>query len=112
MPSPMRLRSSFAMARALIVIVSLVAILSAARSDPLAVNKPISIDHTPSTSSAAVETHHSLHKPLDKTQIYWNYGGSTVLTSNSIRLTPATQDRRGWLWNEYPLEAKWFEIAV
>ena len=96
---------------AFIAALTLCTYLCAVNGDILA-NKPIDIDHTPSTSSAAIETHHSLHKPLDKTQIYWNYGGSTVLTRNSIRLTPATQDRRGWLWNEYPLESKWFEIAV
>lgn len=27
------------------------------------------------------------------------------MTKNIIRLTPSTQDRRGWLWNEYPLES-------
>lgn len=43
-------------------------------------------------------------------QVYWNFGGSTVLTKNVIRLTPSTQDRRGWLWNEYPLESTSWEM--
>ncbi len=43
-------------------------------------------------------------------QVYWNFGGSTVSTRRCIRLTPATQDRRGWLWNEYPLEADNWEV--
>ena len=64
---------------------------------------PVSVDHD-------IEQHHSLHAPLDKTQVYWNYGGSTVLTNSLIRLTPSTQDRRGWLWNEYPLESANWEV--
>jgi len=64
---------------------------------------PVSVAHP-------IEMHHSLHKPLDKSQVYWNFGGSTVLTRNLIRLTPSTQDRRGWLWNEYPLEAANWEV--
>ena len=64
---------------------------------------PVSMDHP-------VEQHHSLHTPLDKTQVYWNYGGSTVLTNSLIRLTPSTLDRRGWLWNEYPLESANWEV--
>ena len=43
-------------------------------------------------------------------QVYWNFGGSTVLTKSAIRLTPSTQDRRGWLWNEYPLESPHWEM--
>jgi hypothetical protein len=50
------------------------------------------------SSNHPVESHHSLHAPLDKSQVYWNYGGSTVVSKNLIRLTPSTQDRRGWLW--------------
>lgn len=56
------------------------------------------------------EAHHSLHTPLDKSLVYWNFGGSTVLTKHLIRLTPSTQDRRGWLWNEYPLESTNWEV--
>lgn len=58
----------------------------------------------------AVESHHSLHAPLDKSQVYWNFGGATVMTKTLIRLTPSTQDRRGWLWNEYPLESTNWEV--
>jgi len=47
---------------------------------------------------------------MDKSQVYWSYGGSTVLTKNFVRLTPSTQDRRGWLWNEYPLESDNWEV--
>jgi hypothetical protein len=58
------------------------------------------------------EAHHSLRAPLDKSLVYWNFGGSTVLTKHLIRLTPSTQDRRGWLWNEYPLESANWEVEV
>lgn len=61
-------------------------------------------------SAQAVEAHHSLHPPLDQSQVYWNFGGSTVLTKHFIRLTPSGQSRRGWLWNDYPLESNNFEI--
>ena len=54
-------------------------------------------------SQEAIEMHHSLHRPLDQSQVYWNFGGSTVLTKNSIRLTPSAQNRRGWLWNDCKL---------
>jgi hypothetical protein len=76
------------------------------RSIPSAASEsPVSWSHSP-------EAHHSLSAPLDKTQVYWAYGGSTVLTSHLIRLTPSTQDRRGWLWNEYPLESADWEVEV
>jgi hypothetical protein len=51
-------------------------------------------------SSAAVEAHHSLHRPHDQSQVYWNFGGATVLTKKYIRITPSGQNRRGWLWND------------
>ena len=69
-----------------------------------------SLDASPVSWNYPHEAHHSLHAPLDKTAVYWNYGGSTVLTNSLIRLTPATQDRRGWLWNEYPLESGNWEV--
>ena len=59
-----------------------------------------------------IEQHHSLRSPMDKSQVYWSFGGSTVLTKYMARLTPSTQDRRGWLWNEYPLESSQFEIET
>lgn len=64
---------------------------------------PVSYNHFP-------EAHHSMKPPLDRTQVYWNFGGSTVVTRKLIRLTPDTQDRRGWLWNEYPIESENWEM--
>eukprot|EP01006_Ploeotia_vitrea_P053097 TRINITY_DN67753_c9_g4_i2.p1 TRINITY_DN67753_c9_g4~~TRINITY_DN67753_c9_g4_i2.p1 ORF type:complete len:454 (+),score=251.40 TRINITY_DN67753_c9_g4_i2:18-1379(+) len=61
-------------------------------------------------SSRSVEVHHSLHRPLDSSQVYWNFGGATVMTKNFIRLTPATANRKGWLWNDYPIESDNWEV--
>lgn len=57
------------------------------------------------------EPHHALNSPMEKAQVYWNFGGSTVMTRNMMRLTQDTQDRKGWLWNDYPLESEHWEIA-
>lgn len=57
---------------------------------------PVSTQYNP-------ETQHSLHTPIDHSQVYWNFGGSSVMTKKYVRLTPATQGRKGWIWNEYPL---------
>jgi hypothetical protein len=42
--------------------------------------------------------------------VYWKFGGASVLTNRAIRLTPATQDRRGWLWNDFQLEHDDWEV--
>jgi len=55
-------------------------------------------------------SHHSLKAPLDKALSYWSYGGATVATRQLIRLTPNTQDRQGWLWNDYPIESENWEV--
>jgi len=75
---------------------------------PVSAKESTAEKHVP--SQHAIEVHHSLHRPLDQSQVYWNFGGSTVLTKNAIRLTPAAQNRRGWLWNDYPLESNNWEI--
>jgi hypothetical protein len=53
---------------------------------------------------------HSSSASSTALQVYWNYGGSTVLTKHFIRLTPSTQDMKGWLWNEYPIESDNWEV--
>lgn len=65
---------------------------------------------SPISFDKPIETHHSLHIPLDKTQVYWNYGGSTVMSEQTIRLTPSVGDSKGWIWNEYPLESSNWEV--
>jgi len=58
-----------------------------------------------------VEGHHSL-KPGDQSLVYWKFGGSTVMTKDLIRIVPSNQNRKGWLWNDYPLESEDWEIEV
>lgn len=67
---------------------------------------------SPETHRRPIETHHSLHHPFDQSSVYWKYGGSTVMTTKAIRLTPATQSRTGWLWNDYPVESANWEVEV
>lgn len=47
---------------------------------------------------------------MDRGLVYWNYGGATVVTTDRVRLTQDTQDKKGWLWNDYPLEQEWWEV--
>eukprot|EP00455_Lapot_gusevi_P012269 TRINITY_DN1577_c0_g1_i2.p1 TRINITY_DN1577_c0_g1~~TRINITY_DN1577_c0_g1_i2.p1 ORF type:complete len:437 (-),score=179.18 TRINITY_DN1577_c0_g1_i2:338-1648(-) len=67
---------------------------------------------SPETHHLPVETHHSISHPFDAHAVYWKYGGATVVTNKFIRLTPATQDRRGWLWNDFPVESQEFEVEM
>lgn len=76
----------------------------------VAVNAGGSINLDPRSHQHTVESHHSIHPPLDKSQVYWNYGGSTVVTRKLVRLTADTQDSKGWLWNEYPIESRNWEV--
>ena len=32
---------------------------------------------------------------------FWTFSGSTVITSNYVRLTPDRQSKKGILWNTY-----------
>jgi len=93
------------------------AVLVADAQVPVPVNPPtttaaraVSTSIVPNSSRHPVERHHSVQPPLGSSQVYWNFGGSTVVTNNKIRLTPSSQDKRGWLWNEYPLESENFEV--
>jgi len=62
------------------------------------------------THHRPIEASHSLQTPFDASVHYWRFGGSTVATGKQMRLTPATQSRSGWLWNDYPLESKDWEV--
>ncbi len=48
-----------------------------------------------------VESHHSLSQPYESQAVYWRFGGHTVQTAKSVRLTPSSQDSRGTgcFWN-------------
>eukprot|EP00467_Chlorarachnion_reptans_P012772 CAMPEP_0114512062 /NCGR_PEP_ID=MMETSP0109-20121206/14756_1 /TAXON_ID=29199 /ORGANISM="Chlorarachnion reptans, Strain CCCM449" /LENGTH=412 /DNA_ID=CAMNT_0001691683 /DNA_START=178 /DNA_END=1416 /DNA_ORIENTATION=- len=56
------------------------------------------------------EPHHSMNQPMDQSRVYWFWGGSAVVAKRSVRLTPATAERRGFLWNDYPLETANWEV--
>lgn len=66
----------------------------------------------PETHHRPIEMHHSLHTPFDQSQVYWKFGGATVMTKAHARLTPASANNRGWLWNDYPLESDDWELEV
>jgi len=59
-----------------------------------------------------VENHHSLFKPMDAALHYWSFGGSTVAATSFLRLTPATQSRTGWLYNDYSLRSNDWELQL
>ena len=59
-----------------------------------------------------IEAHHSLQRPFDVSLPYWKYGGSTVATESLIRLTPNSQSRAGWLFNEFSLSSKDWELEL
>lgn len=43
---------------------------------------------------------------------YWDFTGSTLITSNYIRLTPDIQSRSGSLWNSVPCMSQNWEVTV
>jgi len=91
---------------ALFLLLAVLAVGAAARRRPTKMStNPVSTQYPP-------EPHHSLHPPMDAAQSYFTFGGSTVATKKFMRLTPSTQDRRGFVWNEYPIESDDFEVEV
>nr|CAG4640926.1 EOG090X07L3 [Eulimnadia texana] len=58
---------------------------------------------------------HSLVKPYQGSGIkmpFWDFIGSTVVTSNYIRLTPDLQSKQGAVWNTVPCRSKNWELQV
>jgi len=49
---------------------------------------------------------------MDVSSQYWQIGGSTVAAKNFIRLTPSSQSRVGWLFNDYTLKSKEWEVEI
>lgn len=47
---------------------------------------------------------------MDQSRVYWFWGGSAVVAKRQVRLTSDTADRRGFIWNDYPLEAPSWEV--
>lgn len=58
---------------------------------------------------------HSLVRPYQgsgMTMPYWDFTGSTIVTSNYIRLTPDLQSKQGAIWNSMPCNVKNWELQV
>nr|CAG4646321.1 EOG090X07L3 [Macrothrix elegans] len=58
---------------------------------------------------------HSLMKPYTGSGLsmpFWDFLGSTVVTSNYIRLTPDLQSKSGALWNTVPCQSRNWELQV
>nr|CAG4651889.1 EOG090X07L3 [Triops cancriformis] len=58
---------------------------------------------------------HSLVKPYQGSGVtmpFWDFYGSTMVTSNYVRLTPDLQSKHGAIWNTVPCRAKNWELQV
>uniref|UniRef100_A0A1B6LHU9 L-type lectin-like domain-containing protein n=1 Tax=Graphocephala atropunctata TaxID=36148 RepID=A0A1B6LHU9_9HEMI len=58
---------------------------------------------------------HSLYKPYQGSGMaipYWDFLGTTMVTSNYIRLTPDSQSMQGALWNSVPCHVRNWEIQI
>ncbi|XP_012260312.1 vesicular integral-membrane protein VIP36 [Athalia rosae] len=58
---------------------------------------------------------HSLIRPYQAAGMtipYWDFGGSTMVTNNYVRLTPDLQSKQGSLWNSVPCHVRNWELQV
>ena len=58
---------------------------------------------------------HSLVKPYQGSGFgvpNWDFQGSTMVTSNYIRLTPDDRSRQGAIWNKLPCRVRNWEVQV
>ena len=69
----------------------------------------------PPTSDNVYQREHSLVKPYQGSGMTipnWEFFGSTIVTSNYIRLTQDAQSRQGGIWNVVPYQSKYWQIEV
>ncbi|XP_030023866.1 vesicular integral-membrane protein VIP36 [Manduca sexta] len=62
-----------------------------------------------------VRREHSLTKPYQGSGMsvpYWDFLGSTIVTSNYVRLTPDLQSKSGAIWNTVPCHTRNWELQV
>ncbi|KOB78139.1 Vesicular mannose-binding lectin-like protein [Operophtera brumata] len=62
-----------------------------------------------------VRREHSLTKPYQGSGMsvpYWDFLGSTIVTSNYVRLTPDLQSKSGAIWNTVPCYTRNWELQV
>ena len=58
---------------------------------------------------------HSLIKPYQGSGFgvpNWDFQGSTMVTSNYIRLTPDQRSKQGALWNKVPCRVRNWEVQI
>ncbi|XP_020627093.1 vesicular integral-membrane protein VIP36-like [Orbicella faveolata] len=55
---------------------------------------------------------HSIFKGAGPSIPYWDFRGSTFISSSYIRLTPDHQSKRGGLWNSVPCHVKDWEMLL
>ncbi|XP_045455543.1 vesicular integral-membrane protein VIP36 [Melitaea cinxia] len=62
-----------------------------------------------------IRREHSLTKPYQGSGMsmpYWDFLGSTIVTSNYVRLTPDLQSKAGAIWNTVPCHTRNWELQV
>ncbi|XP_053619368.1 vesicular integral-membrane protein VIP36 isoform X2 [Plodia interpunctella] len=62
-----------------------------------------------------VRREHSLTKPYQGSGMsvpYWDFLGSTIVTTNYVRLTPDLQSKSGALWNTVPCNTRNWEVQI
>ncbi|OWR42588.1 vesicular mannose-binding lectin protein [Danaus plexippus plexippus] len=62
-----------------------------------------------------IRREHSLTKPYQGSGMsvpYWDFLGSTIVTTNYVRLTPDLQSKAGAIWNTVPCITRNWEIQV
>ncbi|CAB4026102.1 vesicular integral-membrane VIP36 [Paramuricea clavata] len=67
------------------------------------------------SSNGYVRREHSLTKPFQAGSMglqFWDFGGSTMITNNYIRLTEDHQSQKGFLWNALPVASRDWEIHL
>lgn len=66
-------------------------------------------------SDNVYQREHSLVKPYQGSGMTipnWEFFGSTVVTSNYIRLTQDARSRQGGIWNVVPYQSKYWQVEV
>lgn len=69
----------------------------------------------PTIDDNVYQREHSLVKPYQgagMTIPNWEFFGSTIVTSNYIRLTQDAQSRQGGIWNVVPYQSKYWQIEI
>jgi len=69
-----------------------------------------------SSETTRYEHKHSFKPPFyllrSATIPFWNFGGSTVITQDNVRITPDLGSRKGWIVNTQPIDFDAWEIDM